>query len=68
MKALKIIGIILMVIVFLFTLLCTIYFLFANAGYGIEVFKELFQDGDVFAGIKNFFVDIWNGFKYVFQS
>ena len=67
MRALKIIGIVLFVILFIFTLLCTIYFLFANAGYGIEVFSELFE-GDVFAGIKNFFVDIWNGFKYVFTK
>lgn len=67
MKALKIIGIVLFVILFIFTLLCTVYFLFANANYGIETFKELFGDGDVFAGIKNFFVDIWNGFKYTSQ-
>ncbi len=67
MKASKIIGIVLLVIVCIFMLLCTIYFLFANAGYGIEVFTELFSDG-FFAGIKNFFVDIWNGFKYVFKA
>lgn len=67
MKALKIIGIVLAVILVLLTVLCTIYFLFANEGYGIDIFSQLFQDG-FFPGIKNFFIDIWNGFKYVFKA
>jgi len=67
MKVLKIIGIVFLVIFILLTTLFTIYFLFANEGYGIEMFKELFEDG-FFAGIKNFFVDIWNGIKYVFKA
>ncbi len=67
MKALKIIGIIFLVIFILFTTLFTIYFLFANEGYGIEMLTQIFEDG-FFAGIKNFFVDIWNGFKYVFKA
>ena len=66
MKALKIIGIILLVILVILTLLCTVYFLFANQGYGLTVFAKLFS-GNFISGIKNFFVDIWNGFKYVFQ-
>ena len=60
MKALKIIGIVLLVTLF------TIYFLFANEGYGIDMLTQIFEDG-FFAGIKNFFVDIWNGFKFVFK-
>ncbi len=67
MKALKIIGIIFLVIFILFTTLFTIYFLFANEGYGIEMLTQDFEDG-FFAGIKNFFIDIWNGFKYVFKA
>lgn len=67
MRVLKIIGIVLLVILIVFTTLFTIYFLFANEGYGIEMFKEIFEDG-FFAGIRNFFVDIWNGIKYVFKA
>lgn len=67
MRVVKIIGIVFLVLYLIFATLCTIYFFFANAGYGIEIFSELFSDG-FFAGIKNFFVDIWNGFKYVFQK
>ena len=67
MKVLKIIGITLLVLIFVLCLLCTIYFLFGNGGYGIETFSDLFEDG-FFAGIKNFFIDIWEGFKYVFKQ
>lgn len=67
MKVLKIIGIILLVIVIVLMALFTVYFLFANEGYGIDMFSQMFEDG-FFAGIKNFFVDIWNGFKYVFKA
>ena len=67
MRVLKIVGIVLLVLVIILTILCTIYFLFANEGYGIDIFSQLFEDG-VLAGIKNFFIDIWNGFKYVFKA
>ena len=67
MRALKIIGIIFLVIFIVLTTLLTIYFLFANEGYGIEMFREIFEDG-FFAGIRNFFVDIWNGIKFVFKA
>lgn len=67
MRTVKIIGIVLLVLYIIFATLCTIYFFFANCGYGIEAFSELFSDG-FFAGVKNFFVDIWNGLKYVFQK
>jgi len=67
MNVAKIIGIILLVLLAILTVLCTVYFLFANEGYGIDIFTQLFEDG-VFAGIKNFFIDIWNGFKYVFKA
>ena len=66
MKALKIIGIVLLVIFIVLTTLFTIYFLFANEGYGLDMLTQIFEDG-FFAGIKNFFVDIWNGFKFVFK-
>lgn len=67
MKALKIIGIVLLVIFIVMATLFTIYFLFAGEGYGIEALKYAFEDG-FFAGIKNFFVDIWDGMKYVFKA
>lgn len=67
MRVLKVIGIILLVIFIVFTTLFTIYFLFANEGYGIEMFKEIFADG-FFSGIRNFFVDIWHGIKFVFKA
>ena len=67
MRVVKIIGITLAVILAVLTVLFTIYFLFANEGYGIDILSQLFEDG-VLAGIKNFFIDIWNGFKYVFKA
>lgn len=67
MKAFKIIMKILFWILFTIMLLFTIYFLFANEGYGIDMLKETFSDG-FFAGIKNFFVGIWRGFKFVFKA
>ena len=66
MKALKIIGIVLLVIFIVLTTLFTIYFLFANEGYGIDMLTQIFEDGFK-KKIKNFFVDIWNGFKFVFK-
>ena len=51
MKALKIIGIILFVLFIITTTLFSIYFLFANEGYGIDMLNQLFEDG-FFAGIK----------------
>lgn len=67
MNVLKIIGIVLLVIFGVLTTLCTVYFLFANEGYGIDSFSQLFEDG-LIPGIKNFFIDIWNGFKFVFKA
>jgi hypothetical protein len=67
MKALKIIGIVILVLFLVLTTLLTIYFLFANEGYGIDMLSGIFEDG-FFGGIRNFFVDIWNGFKYVFKA
>ena len=67
MNIVKIIGITLLVLVAILTVLFTVYFLFANEGYGIDMLSQLFEDG-LFAGIKNFFIDIWNGFKYVFKA
>ena len=45
MKALKIIGIVLLVIFIVLTTLFTIYFLFANEGYGIDMLTQIFEDG-----------------------
>ncbi len=67
MKALKITGIVLLVLFILTTTIFTIYFLFANDGYGIDMISEISEDG-FFGGIKNFFIDIWRGFKYVFKT
>ncbi len=67
MRALKIIGIVLLVLLIIFTTLFTIYFLFANEGYGIDMLTQIFEDG-FFGGIKNFFIDIWRGFKFVFKT
>lgn len=67
MKALKIIGIVLLVLLIITMTLFTIYFLFANEGYGIDMLTQISEDG-FFGGIKNFFIDIWNGFKYVFKA
>ena len=66
MKTLTIIAIFFLIIFIVLTTLFTIYFLFANEGYGIDMLTQIFEDG-FFAGIKNFFVDIWNGFKFVFK-
>lgn len=67
MRVLKVIGIILLVLFIITTTLFTIYFLFGGEGYGIEALSELNQDG-FFNGIKNFFVDIWHGIKFVFKA
>ena len=56
----KIIGIVLAVACFLFTL----YFFFGNNGYGVEAIQDLFSDGFL-NGLKDFFVSIWDGFKHV---
>ena len=66
MRILKIIGIALLVALGVITTLFTIYFLFAGNAYGIEVLKETFADG-FGAGIKTFFIDIWNGIKFVIK-
>ena len=67
MKVMKIIGIVLFVLFVLTTTMFTIYFLFANEGYGIDMITQISEDG-FFGGIKKFFIDIWNGFKYVFKA
>ena len=67
MKGLKITGIVLYVIFMIFVTFFSIYFLFANEGYGIDMLTQLFEDGFL-GGIKNFFIDIWRGFKYVFKA
>ena len=67
MKALKIVGLVFLVIFLVFTTFFSLYFLFANEGYGIDMLKQSFEDG-FFAGIKNFFVDLWEGMKFVFQA
>ena len=45
-------------------ILVTLYFLFGNGGMGIEIFKELFENG-FGNGLKEFFTSIWEGFKTV---
>lgn len=57
---LKVIGGILIALAFLLA----IYFLFQDQGAGIENLKDLFSNG-FGEGIKQFFVSIWNGFKFV---
>ncbi|MBQ8677602.1 MAG: hypothetical protein IJ529_03955 [Alphaproteobacteria bacterium] len=67
MKVLKIIGKIVLVLLIILLVLFTLYFLFGNEGYGIDMLKDVFSGG-FFAGIKTFFVDIWNGIKFVFKA
>lgn len=55
---------ILWIIIAIACVLLTIYFLFSYEGSGISNLKSLFSDG-VLNGIKDFFVEIWNGFKHV---
>ena len=57
---LKIIGGILIALAFLLA----IYFLFQDQGAGIENLKDLFSAG-FGEGIKQFFVSIWDGIKFV---
>ena len=66
MKALKIIGIILLVIYIILTTVMTVFFLFSGYGAGVDILKETFSDG-FFAGIKSMFVEMGNGMKYVFK-
>lgn len=67
MKALKIFGIVLLILLVLTTTILTIFFLFSGYGAGIDILKETFSDG-FFAGLKSFFVEIWNGIKHVFKN
>lgn len=67
MRALKIIGKVLFIIFVVLATLFTIYFLFANEGYGVDMLSQTFEDG-FFSGIKTFFIDIWHGIKYVFKA
>ena len=66
MKALKIIGIVLLVIYIILTTVLTVFFLFSGYGAGVDILKETFADG-FFAGLKSMFVEMWNGMKYVFK-
>lgn len=66
MKALKVIGIILLVLYIILTTLMTVFFLFSGYGAGVDILSETFSNG-FFAGIKSMFVEIWNGMKYVFK-
>jgi hypothetical protein len=66
MKALKIVGIVLLVIYILLTTILTVFFLFSGYGAGVDILKETFADG-FFAGLKSMFVEMWNGMKYVFK-
>ncbi len=67
MKILKGIGIFFIIFIIVVIFLMTLYFLFANQAYGIDMLTELFRDG-FFGGIKNFFIDIWKGILYVFNA
>ena len=66
MKALKIIGIVFLVLYILLATIMTVFFLFSGYGAGVDILKETFADG-FFAGIKSMFVEMWNGMKYVFK-
>ena len=55
---------ILWIIIAIASVLLTIYFLFSYEGSGIENLKSLFSEGFL-NGLKEFFVEIWNGFKHV---
>lgn len=57
---LKIIWYIAVVLAFLLA----IYFLFQDNGAGIDNLKDLFSAGFL-EGLKQFFVSIWNGIKFV---
>ena len=67
MKILKGIGIFFIIFIIVVIFLMTLYFLFANQAYGIDMLTELFRDGFI-GGIKNFFIDIWKGILYVFKA
>lgn len=51
-------------VIVVLALLLLVYFLFENHGSGIENLKDLFSAGFV-EGIKQFFISIWNGIKFV---
>lgn len=52
------------IVVVIAALLLAVYFLFANEGAGIGELKDLFSTG-IWEGIKQFFINMWNGFKFV---
>ena len=66
MKVLKGIGRFFLILMIVLLVLFLLYFLFANEGYGIEELSLLFKDG-LWSGIKNFFINIWEGIKYIFK-
>ena len=51
-------------VVAILAILFVLYFLFESGGAGIENLKNLFSGG-FGEGIKNFFVQIWEGIKAV---
>ena len=57
---LKIVWAVIVIVAFLLA----IYFLFQDQGAGIDNLKDLFSAGFI-EGIKQFFVSIWNGIKFV---
>ena len=67
MKALKITGIVFLVLYILLATFMTIFFIFSGYGAGADVLSETFADG-FFGGIKTMFIEIWNGIKVVFKA
>lgn len=67
MKILKGIGITFVIILVVLMFLLTLYCLFGNRAYGIDMLTKIFENGFL-AGIKNFFVDIWKGILFVFKA
>ena len=67
MKALKITGIVFLVLYILLATFMTIFFIFSGYGAGADVLSETFADG-FFGGIKTRFIEIWNGMKVVFKA
>lgn len=66
MKFLKGIGIFFIILIIVLMFLLTLYCLFANRAYGIDMLTKIFENG-FFAGIKSFFIDIWEGILFVFK-
>ena len=67
MKILKGIGITFIILLIVLMFLLTLYCLFGNRAYGIDMLTSIFKDGFI-SGVKNFFIDIWKGILFVFKS